>query len=240
MIQISILVFAALAYYFAVFLKNKRVGYSLTSVFLVLFVGCLVLLVSNEYGHYGMHKVTEDKTFQIQTVKKGSNILLYQNLGTNGKETVYIYRTPSTANDKNPQHTKTETKVTNKVKQGNYSIAKVDQKTQRWEYKNDFYAFLFNLSNNNKEFIKQTNTFKVGQDWLVLTTKQASALSKKMKDKTVQAQMQQEGAAYVKNAVMQAMEANPSMSKAEQAKVTKQAEAQFKVEAAKKIADSVK
>ncbi|AKP67100.1 DUF4811 domain-containing protein [Companilactobacillus ginsenosidimutans] len=240
MIQISILVCAGLAYYFAVFLRNKRVGYSLMSVFIVLFILSIGLLVGNEYGHYGMEKVTTDKTIQIQTVKKGSNVLLYKKLGTNGKENVYIYRTPSTENATKPNTTKVDVNVKNSVKHGDYNIAKLSQKTQRWEYKNGFYSFLFNLSNNNKEFIKQQNTFKVGQDWLVLTTNQADKLNKKMKDKNVQAQMKAEGEAYVKKTVAQEMQANPSMTKAQQAKVIKQAEADFKVQAAKKIADTLK
>lgn len=240
MIQISILVFAALAYYFAVFLKNKRVGYSLTTIFIVLFVASIGLLVGNEYSHFGMEKVTNEKTFQIQTVKKGSNLLLYKPLGTSGKEKVYIYRTPATENAKKPDTTKADVNVTNKVQRSDSNIAKVDQKTTRWEYKNDFYAFLFNLSNNNNEFIKQTNTFKVGNDWLVLTTNQASQLAKKMKDKNVQAQMKQEGEAFVKKTVAQEMQANPSLTNAQQQQIIKKAQTQYKAQATKEIIASLK
>lgn len=240
MIQISILVFAALAYYFAVFLKNKRLGYTLTTVFLVLFVLSLGLLVGNEYGHFGMEKATVNTSRQITTVKKGSNILLYKKLGTNGKEQVYIYRTPDTADAKKPNTTKADVNVTNKVKQGDYDTSTLDQKTTRWQYKNDFYAFLFNLSKNNHEMVKQTNTFKVGQDWLVLTTSQANALNKKLKDKDVQAQMKADAEAYVKKTVAQEMQANPSMTKAQQAKVVKQAQNDYKIQASKKLVQSLK
>lgn len=240
MILISILVFAGLAYYFAVFIKNKKVGYGFSFTFIALFILSLVLLISNEYGHFGMKQVTSEKTYQIQTVQKGSNLLLKKELGTNGKEDVYIYRTPETANKKKPTTTKVDVNVTNKVKTGNYSAATLERKTTRWEYKNSFYSFLFGISDNNKEFVKQTNTFKVGQDWLVLTTTQASKLQKQMKSKTFQAQMKQEGAAYVKAAVTKAMQANPSMSADEQKQVTQQAEKAFKAESQAKLIQEIK
>lgn len=240
MIIVSIIICAILGYYFAVFVQNKRVGYPLSFTFIALFILSLVLLISNEYGHFGMQQVTNEKTYQIQSVQKGSNLLLKKELGTNGKEDVYIYRTPETANKKKPTTTKVDVNVKNKVKVGNYSAATLERKTTRWEYTNDFYAFLFGISNNNKEFVKQTNTFKVGQDWLVLTTSQASQLQKQMKSKTFQAQMKQEGAAYVKAAVTKAMQANPTMSASQQKQVAQQAEKAFKAEAQAKLIQEIK
>ncbi|KRL65625.1 DUF4811 domain-containing protein [Companilactobacillus versmoldensis] len=240
MIQISILVLAALAYFCAVFVKNKRVGYSFTTVFIVLLIGATVSLVLNEQNHFGMEKVVSQKTIPIQTVKKGSNLLLYKELGNKGKERVYVYRTPSTENAKKPNTTKADINVKNKVKVGDYNISKIDQKTTRWEYKNGFYSFLFNLSNNNNEFVSQKNTFKIGQDWLVLTTKQANALNKKLKDKSVKAQMQQEGEAYVKKVVAQEMQANPSMSSAQQKKVVSEAQNAYKLQAVKDLVKDLK
>ena len=240
MIIVSIIICAILGYYFAVFVQNKRVGYPLSFTFIALFILSLVLLISNEYGHFGMQQVTNEKTYQIQSVQKGSNLLLKKELGTNGKEDVYIYRTPETANKKKPTTTKVDVNVKNKVKVGNYSAATLERKTTRWEYTNDFYAFLFGISNNNKEFVKQTNTFKVGQDWLVLTTSQVSQLQKQMKSKTFQAQMKQEGAAYVKAAVTKAMQANPTMSASQQKQVAQQAEKAFKAEAQAKLIQEIK
>jgi len=240
MVIVSILIFAVLAYYFAVFLKNKKVGYSLTFSFVALFIVGLVLLVSNEYGHFGMKRVVTDKTYQIQSVQKGSNLLLKKEIGTKGKEDVYIYRTPETSNKKKPNTTKVDVNVKNKVKTGNYSAATLEKKTTRWEYKNAFYSFLFGISDNNKEFIKQTNTFKVGNDWLVLTTTQASQLQKKMKSQAFKAQMKQDGETYVKAAVMKAMKANPKMTPAEQKQVTQQAEKAFKAEAQAKLIQEIK
>lgn len=240
MILVSILICAVLSYYFAVFLKNKKVGYSLSITFVALFILSIVLLVSNEYGHFGMHKVENEKTYQIQSVQKGSKLLLKKELGTSGKEDVYVYRTPETANKKKPTTTKVDYNVKNVVKTGNYSAATLTKKTTRWEYKNGFYSFLFGISDNNKEFVKQTNTFKVGKDWLVLTTTQASQLQKKMKSKSFQAQMKQDGAAYVKAAVTKAMQANPSMSADQQKQVTQQAEKAFKAEAQAKLIQEIK
>lgn len=187
-----------------------------------------------------MEKVTNEKTYQIQSVQKGSKLLLKKELGTSGKEDVYVYRTPETANKKKPTTTKVDYNVKNVVKTGNYSAATLTKKTTRWEYKNGFYSFLFGISDNNKEFVKQTNTFKVGKDWLVLTTTQASQLQKKMKSKSFQAQMKQDGAAYVKAAVTKAMQTNPSMSADQQKQVTQQAEKAFKAEAQAKLIQEIK
>lgn len=239
MVIISIVICAALAYYFAVFLQNKKVGYSLSFTFIALFILSIVLLVANESSHFGMQKVTESKTEQIQTVNKGSKVLLYKNLGTKGKENLYIYRTPETANDKKPQTTKVDLHVKNNVKVGNYDAATMTQKTTRWEYKNDFYSFLFGISDNNKEFIKQTNTFKVGKDWLVLTTNQAKELDKKTKSKSFKAQMKSEGAAYVKAAVMKAMQEDPSMTPSEQKQVQEKATKAFKAQAMEKLVEEI-
>jgi len=240
MIIVSIIICAVLGYYFAVFIKNKRVGYPLSFTFIALFVLSLILLISNEYSHFGMEQRVSEKTYQIQSVQKGSNLLLKKELGTNGKENVYVYRTPETAKAKKPQTTKVDRHVKNVVKTGNYSAATMTKKTTRWEYKNGFYSFLFGLSDNNKEFVKQTNTFKVGNDWLVLTTTQASQLQKKMKSKSFQAQMKQEGEAYVKAAVTKAMTANPQMTAAEQKQTTQQATKAFQAQAQAKLIQDIK
>lgn len=240
MIIVSIIICAVLGYYFAVFVPNKKVGYPVSFTFIALFILSLVLLISNEYGHFGMKQTVNEKTYQIQSIQKGSNLLLKKELGTNGKEDVYIYRTPETANAKKPETTKVDSHVKNTVKTGEYSAATLTKKTTRWEYKNGFYSFLFGISDNNKEFVKQTNTFKVGNDWLVLTTTQASQLQKKMKSKTFQAQMKQEGEAYVKAAVVKAMQANPSMSATEQKQVMQQAQKAFKAQAQAKLIQEIK
>ncbi|WP_125588001.1 DUF4811 domain-containing protein [Companilactobacillus jidongensis] len=238
MVIASIIICAILAYYFAVFIQNKKVGYSLTAIFIIMFIGSIVLLVSNEYSHFGMEKVTSEKTIQIQTVQKGSNVLLYKELGTSGDENVYVYRTPETEKAKNPNHTKADLNVTNKVKKGSSSNT-LTKKTTRWEYKNGFYSFLFSISGNNKEFIKQSNTFHVGNDWLVLSTTQAAKLSKELKSKKVQAQMKTEGEAYIKAAVTKAMTVNPSMSSAQQKQVMQQAQKEFKAQAMAKVVEEV-
>ena len=240
MILISILIFAGLAYFFAVFLQNKKVGYSLSFTFIALFLIALVMLISNEYSHFGMEKVTSEKTYQIQSAQKGTNLLLEKKLGSNGKENVYIYRTPETAKAKKPQTTKADSHVKNVVKTGNYKNATITKKTTRWEYKNGFYSFLFGISDNNKEFVKQTNTFKVGNDWLVLTTTQAKQLQKKMNSKSFKAQMKQEGEAFVKAEVTKAMTQNPAMTTAQQKQVTKQAQQAFQAQAQAKLIQEIK
>jgi len=66
MVIATIIISAVLGYYFAVFIKNKKVGYPLSFTFIALFILSLVLLVSNEYSHFGMEKVTSEKVYQIQ------------------------------------------------------------------------------------------------------------------------------------------------------------------------------
>ncbi|WP_334331778.1 DUF4811 domain-containing protein [Companilactobacillus sp. HBUAS59544] len=239
MVLISILICAGLAYFFAVFLKNKKVGYGLSFTFIALFIVGLVMLISNEYNHFGMEKVTTEKTEQIQSVQKSANLLLRKDLGTSGKENVYVYRTPATAKAKKPQTTKADLHVKNIVKTGDYSSATLTKKTTRWEYKNGFYSFLFGISDNNKEFVKQTNTFKVGQDWLVLSTTQAKQLQKKMSSKSFKQQMKQEGEAYVKAAVAKAMQANPAMTSSQQKQVMQQAQKEFQAQAQAKLVEEI-
>lgn len=186
-----------------------------------------------------MEQKTDQKVYQVQSVQKGSNLLLRKDLGTSGKENVYVYRTPETANAKKPKTTKADLDVKNVVKTGNYDNATLTQKTTRWVYKNGFYSFLFGIEGNNKEFIKQTNTFKVGNDWLVLSTTQAKQLQKKMKSKSFKKQMKQEGEAYVKKAIAGAMQANPQMTSAQQKKVAKQAQKDFQAEAQAKLVKEI-
>lgn len=70
MIQISILVLAALAYFCAVFVKNKRVGNSFTTVFIVLLIGATVSLVLNEQNHFGMEKVLAKRRSLSKQLKR--------------------------------------------------------------------------------------------------------------------------------------------------------------------------
>jgi len=80
----------------------------------------------------------------------------------------------------------------------------------------------------------------VGNDWLVLTTNQASQLQKRMKSKTFQAQVKQEGEVYVKAAVAKAMQANPKMSADEQQQTAQQAQKAFQGQIQAKLIQEIK
>ena len=73
---------------------------------------------------------------------------------------------------------------TNKVEQTDGKAEKVSETTY-WVYKNDQYKFWFNLADNNHEYERRVNTFKLPADWIELSTDQASELAKRVEEQKV-------------------------------------------------------
>lgn len=213
-----------------------------TSVLFLVFIGSIVLSVANTDFHFGMEKVTTTKTTELVSSGDANadiDILLHQELDKKGEETIYIYKT--SPNQKKPSTTKADRSVTNKVETGAKKAEKVT-KTTHWEYKNKWYKFVFGVYANDHEYLKQTNTFKLPDSWIQLSTDEAKKLEKLVKEKeeeqsTPEAQKQSKEAAqaYVKNGLAEEIKTNPDMSKAEQEKVTEKLTKEF-VEKAKKEA----
>ncbi|TLQ04788.1 DUF4811 domain-containing protein [Pediococcus stilesii] len=234
---IFLLIIAAIALFVSMTLISKtaiRIILSLISAVVV--VGSSVLMVMNDREHFGMHKTTETTTQEIYSVSpsKQMNMLLYKSIGTADKERVYLYN--ETASQKTPSHTAAD-KTTNTVHTTTKDSARLVKKTTRWVYKNGTYQFWFGIAGNNREVSKRVNTFYVPKNWLTLSTTQATKLGKLVKQN--QTQMKKDAAQYVKTKVTatvkatltDAMKKDPTMSAADQKKLTeettKKASAQF-------------
>ena len=245
---LAILVIGSLAAFISyVYIKPvvwRTVG---TLISLVLLVGSLTFLTMNSHSHYGMHKVTTTKTTQIYPAssKNGLNIMLYQPIGTNGQETVQIYK--ETLDQKKPSHTQANeyTVANNQIKRTNKPSATLQVKETRWRFKSNGFKFWFGISGMQNKLVKRTNTFNLPKDWLHLSTTQVKALQKKMagmKTKAGQAKVKAQAQQYVQQKMKASIMKDPSLmtDKAKQAKLAQQFAQEFQQQMIKKIVAEVK
>ena len=161
-----------------VFASNKwQIG--LSFVFGFIFIASLTLVTLNVTHHFGMKQevITKKVELQSSVAQSQMSILLYKGLG-DGTEKVYLYRTDE--QQKKPKITNTD-KVKNVVKPIDGTKAYLTNKKKQWVYKSSFYRFLFNIADNNHEYIKQTNEFYLPTSWVTLSVKQAKALEEQVK-----------------------------------------------------------
>ena len=218
-----------------------------TAISVVILGTSLVFLTMNSNDHYGMEKVTTVKTTQIYPTssKNGLNLMLYQPVGSNGDETVQIYK--KTMDQKKPSHTQANeyTAANNHIKRTDKDSATLQVKETRWQFKSDGYKFWFGVSGLEDKLVKRTNTFNLPKDWLHLSTTQAKALQKKMsgmQTKEGQAKVKAQAKQYVQAKMKAAMTKDPSLAtdKQQQAKLAKQYGQEFKQQMIKKIVADVK
>lgn len=219
----------------------------LSIVFALGLIISMIFMIENDRHHFGMHKVETVKSSKLVSAasSKQINLLLYQTVGTSGKEKVYIYKSKSNqkkATTTNPDPAKTQNKIKKTA-----GTAKLVTKTLRWEYKNKFYKFWFGISGNDHKLIRHYNTFKINDNWVVLSTQQAKKLQKlaKNEDQTkVQAQAKEYVETQVKEKLTAAMTKNPTMSAQEQqaltAKASLQAQKDFKKQALQELINEAK
>lgn len=222
----------------------RTVGTLLAVIVLTL---SLVFLTMNSHSHYGMKKVTTTQTTQIYPAssKNGLNIMLYQPIGTNGQETVQIYK--KTLDQKKPSHTQANeyTVANNHIKRTSKKTATLQVKETRWEFKSAGYRFWFGVSGMKDKLVKRTNTFNLPKDWLHLSTTQVKALQKKMaglKTKAGQAKAKLQAQQYVKAQLKAAIVKDPSLAtnQAKQAQLAKQYAQEFQQQLIKKAVAEVK
>lgn len=222
-------------YSFNLVTKNKAVHAITSIVFAVLFILSTFFITINFHDHYGMHKVTNEKTSTlVSSIPKGFDALMYQPIGTSGKDKVVIFRTSEKQSKANPTSTD---KVENKIITTNDSKAKLVTKTVKYEYNSSANRFWFDLAQKPTR-VKTVHYFYVPKSWMVLTVKQAKALptvikeiSAKNNNAASQAAMKQAGAEYVQAQVKAAMMKNPKMTSAQQKAVIKKATAEFQAKA---------
>lgn len=244
MILTLVVISAILFFIFFVLIDNRFISYLLSFITFVVLIGSLFMLVENDRNHLGMTKVTDAKQTVIYSAgdsKSPVGMLLYQPVGTNGHDNVFIYKADKKA--KKPSHTQTDGKTTNKVKLVDSDTATLDVATTRYEYTRDLDKFLFSIGGNDKEVVKRVNTFSIPKDaWAKLSIKAAKKLAKEMQNPSKEAQAKQKaaGKAYVENKMKAAMMADPTMatSPSRQAALVKQATQEFQAMAIKQAIDA--
>lgn len=238
MILLTLAISVVLSFIFFVYIENKPLSNILTVIAILGAVASTFFIVRNDRDHFGMEKATTTTSQQLYSVGKSKQMqmLLYQPIGTANKKQVYIYQT--SANAKKKSHTQAKDTTHNKVIRTNATTHMVT-KTTRWQYKNNASKLWFGIADEGHKLVKRQNTLYVNKNWLVLSTTQAKALQKKMANKTYQAQLKAQGKAFVTKQVMTAMKKNPTMSKVAQAKIAKQAQAEFQAQALKKVIDDI-
>lgn len=231
-----LLVASAVALFLSfIYVHRTSLRISLSVVSGILLVGSIFFISLNDGQHYGMVKTTTTTTKSLKSAgsSKQLDLLLYQSVGTADKHRVYIYK--NTTNQKKVSHTTASVKTANQVKTTT-ATPKLVTKTTRWTYQSNAMKFWFGLANNDKQLIKRTNYFYINKSWVVLSTTQAKQFSKLMKQATLKARAK----VYVANQVKAAMAKNPSMTKAQLAKVQKAAAAQYQANAIQSMVKTVK
>ncbi|WP_125982022.1 DUF4811 domain-containing protein [Loigolactobacillus iwatensis] len=159
-----------------IFLKKsgKRSWINWLSLLLIFIsMGAITL---NDTAHFGMHEVTSTRkrTLLSSTPAGKMNLLLYQPLGTNGTEKIYLYRT----NSKQTKPTPTSTVRTSHTVKKGQNEAQVSIATTRWVYQNQLMRALFSITGENNQFQRRHYTFKLTNDWRTLSTTEAQKLQK--------------------------------------------------------------
>ncbi|KRM87604.1 DUF4811 domain-containing protein [Lacticaseibacillus thailandensis] len=206
----------------------------------VLMVGSVWAIHENDEDHLGMKRVTTTTSQVIYSASpsKALSLLLHQDIGTNGKHSVYIYKTASGSKAKT-HHTKADYDVYNRVTTTQQDVAQLQVTRHEWVYKNDFAKLMFNDLNNH-QLIKQTNTFKIPTTWYDLTTSQAKQLAQQLKKAQHQSAAQKaQLQAAIKQQVAAAVAKNPSMTQAQQQALVKQLTAKYQQAAIAKAVKAV-
>ncbi|MFR0645373.1 DUF4811 domain-containing protein [Limosilactobacillus mucosae] len=235
--MITVLMFlGAIAFFISImFAPSRRTRIIAGLITGIIFVGSTVLITTNFHDHFGMKKVTTTKTTQIYSASSQLPIILYQPIGTSGKDDVYVYRT----NDDSAKttHTQTDGYTTNRVVKTNDTKATLTTKETHWRFKNKFYRLLFAGSKMDGNLISRTNTLRYPKNYVKLTVKQAELLKKQMKSSNAAAQtaLKQQAEAFVKAQLQSALQKNPQLSTTQQLEIAQQAQQQFQTQLIKKM-----
>ncbi|CAM3201953.1 DUF4811 domain-containing protein [Leuconostoc rapi] len=185
MIILIMAAFAILAFFANMTIKSSGVRYTVT---LLMFAGLILsvtALVGNMHDHYGMEKVTTTSKKVIHSAgagDQGFGVLLYQNVGTDGKENVYIYR--KSATDKKTTVSKPDLKTSSSRTDISGNKAYQVTQTTRFVYKSNGFKFLFGIAGNDHELKHRHVTYQVPATWIAMTTAQAEALPGKLAPKS--------------------------------------------------------
>lgn len=229
--MITVIMFiGAIAFFVSImFAPNMRTRWILGLITGLIFVSSTVMITANFHDHWGMKQVTTTKTQKIYSTSSQMQLALYQQVGTSGKDNVYIYQTKP--RQKTPQHTQANEFTTNRLVWTDSDQATLTVKETRWRFKNDFYKVLFAGSKMDGHLISRTNTFRYPKTFVKISVKQAQAL----KSPAAQAQLKTQAAAYVTAKIQAAKQQNPDLTEAQLQKLTQQAQQEYQAQMIKKM-----
>ena len=236
--MITIIMFlGAIAFFAAImFSPSNRTRWLLGMISGLIFVGSTLMITANFHEHWGMKQVTTTKTQKIYSTSSQMQLALYQQVGTSGKDNVYVYQTKP--RQKTPQHTQANEFTTNRLVWTDSDQATLTFKETRWRFKNDFYKVLFAGSKMDGKLVSRTNTFRYPKTFVKISVKQAQALKKQaqaLKSPTAQAQLKTQAAAYVTAKIQAAKQQNPDLTEAQLQKLTQQAQQEYQAQMIKKM-----
>ena len=236
--MITIIMFlGAIAFFAAImFSPSNRTRWLLGMISGLIFVGSTLMITANFHEHWGMKQVTTTKTQKIYSTSSQMQLALYQQVGTSGKDNVYVYQTKP--RQKTPQHTQANEFTTNRLVWTDSDQATLTFKETRWRFKNDFYKVLFAGSKMDGNLVSRTNTFRYPKTFVKISVKQAQALKKQaqaLKSPTAQAQLKTQAAAYVTAKIQAAKQQNPDLTEAQLQKLTQQAQQEYQAQMIKKM-----
>ena len=236
--MITVIMFIGVIAFFVsiMFAPNMRTRWILGLITGLIFVGSTVIITANFHDHWGMKRITTTKTQKIYSASSQMQLILYQPVGTSGKDNVYIYQTKP--RQKTPQHTQANEFTTNRLVWTDSDQATLTVKETRWRFKNDFYKVLFAGSKMDGKLVSRTNTFRYPKTFVKISVKQAQALKKQaqaLKSPTAQAQLKTQAAAYVTAKIQAAKQQNPDLTEAQLQKLTQQAQQEYQAQMIKKM-----
>lgn len=236
--MITVIMFiGAIAFFVSImFAPNMRTRWILGLITGLIFVSSTVIITANFHDHWGMKRITTTKTQKIYSASSQMQLILYQPVGTSGKDNVYIYQTKP--RQKTPQHTQANEFTTNRLVWTDSDQATLTVKETRWRFKNDFYKVLFAGSKMDGKLVSRTNTFRYPKTFVKISVKQAQALKKQaqaLKSPATQAQLKAQAAAYVTAKVQAAKQQNPDLTEAQLQKLTQQAQQEYQAQMIKKM-----
>ncbi|KRL03593.1 DUF4811 domain-containing protein [Liquorilactobacillus capillatus] len=208
----------------------------------IILLGSVWGVVSNYHGHFGMYKVTTATTQRVYSTDPTgkTQMLLFQPIGTAGKENVYIYA--KKAHAKKTSHTKADEYTNNKLTRTTNKKAYLKRTEVRWRYKSAAFKFWFGIAGNNNQLVKRTNRFYVPKTWFVLTVKQAKELKKQMSDQKRQAELKEQATIYVKGKMQAAIAKDPTLmtNTQQQKKLSQQFAAEYQEKAMRELITELK
>ena len=236
--MITVIMFiGAIAFFVSImFAPNMRTRWILGLITGLIFVGSTVIITANFHDHWGMKRITTTKTQKIYSASSQMQLILYQPVGTSGKDNVYIYQTKP--RQKTPQHTQANEFTTNRLVWTDSDQATLTVKETRWRFKNDFYKVLFAGSKMDGKLVSRTNTFRYPKTFVKISVRQAQALKKQaqaLKSPAVQAQLKTQAAAYVTAKIQAAKQQNPNLTEAQLQKLAQQAQQEYQAQMIKKM-----